>query len=593
MKDVLLIIPPFGALEFQSLGAHNLQACARVAGYSFDIEYANIDFASVIGDVYHDFCKMNYFLLGERVFAKAAWGKDVEDQFSGTIYNYREIYERDVSPIRFFPNDRELPVEEFKFVESCALEWVDKYVEDLNVSEYKYIGISSSFEQTNATVAILKRVKKNYSGIISFIGGFNCEGVMADGMASLDPDSEFIDYIFSGESEKTLVNFLNTKRTSEGIYGRIISGSPLESMDDIPNLDYSDYFKNVTDRTGMNIVMETSRGCWWGEKAQCRFCGTSDRVTFREKSTKRILNEIKEGAKWGVNGLHMADLIMPEKHLKELLPELLKLDKKWTLYYEQKVSLNLKEMELLKESGVIDIQPGIETLSTDLLKKMRKGTSLKQNLKFLRDATGVGFNLFWNIVWGIPGETIEEYRRINELIPVISHLVPPVGIFHMTLVRYSPYFNDPETFGIKDIEPIPSYSKVFPERADINKLAIIHRCRYPRETILDTREIDRLIDLVENWKGRWDSEITKPRLFLCRQGDGSIILLDTRGLDGCEIKRELSKEEVLVLLSDDLYNKSPLHKWVLDIKAGIVDNGFLVPLVTIDKNIRREYENRS
>lgn len=584
MKDLLLIVPPFATPEFQSLAAHNLQSVSRAAGFSCDIEYANISFFSSIGVIFNEFCRMNYFLLGERVFAKAAWGDDVPDQFSGNLYNYRDIYERDVSPIRFFPNNRELTLKELKAVESSALEWADEYVASLDLGQYKFVGLSSSFEQTNAAISLIKRVKYSHPDIITFIGGFNCEGIMADGMGSLDSNASFLDHIFSGESENSLIEFLNSYKNGI-VPSRIISAKPITNLDDIPNLDYGDYFKCVTDRTDMSIVMETSRGCWWGEKAQCRFCGTSERICYREKSTKRILEELKAGEKWGVDYLHMADLIMPQKNLTELLPSLLSQSKKWTLYYEQKVSLTISEMELLKESGVIDIQPGLETLSTDLLKKMSKGTTLKQNIRFLRDATGVGLNVFWNIVWGIPGEKIEDYKKMNDLVPLLTHLIPPVGVFHMTLVRYSPYFKNPGTFGISDIEAIPSYQVVFPKWADTDKLAIIHRCKYERETIVDSSEVDKLMDFIEIWRGRWDSEINKPRLMMCRQGDGSVIILDTRGLEGCEIKRELSTDQITLLLTDSPYSSSLLQDWAIEHKLAIIDRGSFIPIVTIEKHM--------
>lgn len=590
MKDLLLIVPPFLSAEIQSLAAHNLQAVSREAGYSCDIEYANISFFSHVGDIFNEFCNMNYFLLGERVFAKAAWGVDVDEQFYDGLYNYRDIYERDVSPIKFFSDERILELEELKTVEAAALDWVDSYVSSLDISSYKFIGVSSSYEQTNASIAILKRIKSKNPGVVTFIGGFNCEGIMGEGIASLDPDSTFIDHIFSGESEVSLVGFLDMYK-GDLFPDRIISGKPLINLDDIPDLDYSDYFKHFDDRSNKPLAMETSRGCWWGEKAQCRFCGTSDRVCYREKSTARTLKEIDSYKHWGVKSLHMADLIMPQKNLKELFPELVSRDEGWTLYYEQKSSLSLDEMKLLVDAGAIDAQPGIETLSTDILKKMSKGSSLRQNLRLLREGTTVGLNIYWNMVWGIPKEENREYKKINDLIPLITHLIPPVGIFHMTLVRYSPYLNNPQKYGISDIEPIPSYKKVFPPWAETEKIAIIHRGNYSRETINDTTEIDRLIDGLAKWKESWDNDFLRPRLIMCRIGNGSTIILDTRGVENSNIKSVLDRYKVELLLKDSPYIGSDLQLWALKSHFAIVDNETFIPLVIIDYELRSEYED--
>lgn len=596
--DVLLIVPPFGSVEIQALAAHTLQACARDIGFSFNISYLNFDFAKVLGSNYAEFCKMNYFLLGERMFAKAAWGDRVENQINDSIYKFTDIYKRDKNPVRFFPKDTELPIETLKEVQEKASNWIKSIENDFKNLKYKYVGITSSFEQNNAAIALFKMVKKHNPNIMTFIGGFNCEKQLAKGIESLDPNRELIDYIFSGESEESFKKFLSDGKAGSLPNNRIIDSLPLFDLDQIPNLDYSEYFEQMerllphiyNDKSLLNLAMETSRGCWWGEKCQCRFCGTSDRVKFREKSTKRILEEIEEAKKWGIKGLHMADLIMPEKHLTELLPTLIDRDEKWEFYYEQKVSLTLEEMNLIKKAGIIDIQPGIETLSTDLLGKMGKGTSLKQNLRFLRDGTYTGFGLHWNIVWGFPGEKIEEYKKINDIIPMIFHLVPPIGLFHMTLVKFSPYFENPESFGISNIKPIPSYSQVYPEGSDTENLSIIYSCEYEEETIEDLTEIEKLMDNIEKWNQRWLSEITRPRLQVCKQGDGKVILLDTRGLD-FPVKTELDEKQISLLIDKEIYTGEPHQKWAVEAKLAIVENGEILSLAIADDIIRKEYEN--
>lgn len=598
--DVLLIVPPFGSVEIQALAAHTLQACARDIGSTFEISYLNLHFAAELGDLYRDFCKMNYFLLGERVFARAAWEDKVNNQINKSIYNYKEIYNREENPVRFFPVDEEISLEQLQETENIAYNWIKSIEDSLKNLKYSYIGITSSFEQTNAAIALFKIIKKHNPHITTFIGGFNCEKNIALGIESLDPNREFIDYIFSGESEDVFVDFLKNGKDNKLPKERIIKGTPVMNMDKIPNLDYSDYFTQLErwlphiyeNKDVLNLAMETSRGCWWGEKCQCSFCGTSDRVKFREKSTKRILEELKAAEKWNIPGLHMADLIMPEKNLTELLPTLIESKKKWTFYYEQKVSLTLKEMRLIKDAGIIDIQPGIESLSTSILQKMGKGTSLKQNLRFLRDATYIRLNVFWNIVWGVPGEKISEYKKINELIPMINHLIPPIGLFHMTLVKFSPYFSNAKEYGITNIKPIPSYAQVFPKETDVNNIAIIHSCKYEEETIEDLTEIEKLVSNVETWNARWQSELTRPRLQICKQGNGKTVLLDTRGLD-LPVTTELNSDQIRLLIDKEVYTGNPNQIWALESKVAILENNEILSLAIADEEIRREYENRS
>ena len=66
---------------------------------------------------------------------------------------------------------------------------------------------------------------------------------------------------------------------------------------------------------------------------------------------------------------------------------------------------------LLKRAGISFIQPGIEALSSSLLKLMRKGVSAHQNLALLRYARCAGVHLVWNLLCGFPGDARQSTRR--------------------------------------------------------------------------------------------------------------------------------------------------------------------------------------
>ncbi len=597
MINVLLIVPPFGSCEIQSLAMHTLQACGKEAGYNVDILYANMEFAARIGDLYNDYCKMNYFLLGERPFAKTAWGDSVPEQFGKDLYDYFTLYKCNKSPVRFFPEDSDIPVKDLIKTANYAGEWISELYERFRDIPYNVVGVTSSFEQINAGVSILRAIKSSNPNVVTFTGGFNCEGDSAIGIVSLDPDREFLDYVFSGESEVSFVNFLHGLNSGVLPKERVIYSEPVMDLDGIPDLDYSDFFTQLerwlpekfANKGGLSLAMESSRGCWWGEKSQCCFCGTSDRVKYRQKSEDRLLREFESAKKWGIKYLHMADLIMPYSFFSGFLQKIATLKDGWKFYYEEKAGLTHQQLIMLKNAGVTDIQPGIESLSTTVLNKMQKGNTLKQNIQFLRDATNVGISVFWNMVWGVPGETIEDYERVVKLIPLIEHLIPPLGAFHMTLVKFSPCLNYPQKFGISNIKPIDSYRKVFPEWADSDKIAIIHSGDYKYET-LNSDVIERVIKLAQGWRDKWRSEFSKPRLHICKQGNGSVVLLDTRGLDGTDLKCELSDNLVRLLLKNCEFTGSSDQIWAINKKIAISEDGYFIPLPTFEDEIRGLYE---
>ncbi len=69
------------------------------------------------------------------------------------------------------------------------------------------------------------------------------------------------------------------------------------------------------------------------------------------------------------------DNILPHEYFKTLLPELKRRQLGVTLFYEIKANLKREQVELLRDAGVAALQPGIESLSTPVLRLMRKGTT--------------------------------------------------------------------------------------------------------------------------------------------------------------------------------------------------------------------------
>lgn len=214
------------------------------------------------------------------------------------------------------------------------------------------------------------------------------------------------------------------------------SDSPrLSALDGLPHPDYRDYFEaigrhdreRVLGRTPVKLPIEFSRGCWWGEKHHCTFCGLNALgMGYRAKSAERALDELA-GLLRDYPAVHVeaVDNILDMKYISSLVPELAARHWDVHIFFEVKANLTREQLAGLRSAGIMRIQPGIESLSSAVLDLMRKGSSKLLNIRLLKWAGYYGIGVAWNLLTGFPGETDDDYRRQAELMPLLHHLEPP------------------------------------------------------------------------------------------------------------------------------------------------------------------------
>jgi ribosomal peptide maturation radical SAM protein 1 len=207
------------------------------------------------------------------------------------------------------------------------------------------------------------------------------------------------------------------------------------------------------------LAVESSRGCWWGRKSHCTFCGLNGgTMAFRSKSAPRFAAELETlSRKHETTHFAVTDNILDMSYLRSLFPELVKQARRYHLFYETKSNLRKEQVELLAAAGVSVLQPGIESFSTDILKLMAKGTSRLQNIQLLKWCYELGVRVTWNLLYGFPGEDPHEYQEMADLLPSLFHLSPPSGCSKVRLDRFGPYWKSPETYGLHNLRPYWSY----------------------------------------------------------------------------------------------------------------------------------------
>ncbi|MCD2506106.1 hypothetical protein LRN57_14440, partial [Staphylococcus aureus] len=64
------------------------------------------------------------------------------------------------------------------------------------------------------------------------------------------------------------------------------------------------------------LLIETSRGCWWGAKHHCTFCGLNGSgMAFRAKSQARVQQEVSQlAARYRLKRFMAVDNILDNKY---------------------------------------------------------------------------------------------------------------------------------------------------------------------------------------------------------------------------------------------------------------------------------------
>jgi ribosomal peptide maturation radical SAM protein 1 len=593
--DLLLVLPPYASTDKPSLGLHLLQACCSQHGLKVIVLYVNLTWAECLGnETYTAVCRsFGSELVGERCFSFAAFGLD---GFRKGSVRSQSAYKRSVRELRL-PSDMDWP-----HLAERAAAWCDKVSEILVRNNPLAIGCSTMFEQSCASIALLKRVKQLRPQIVTIMGGPNCEGGMANGMATI---ANGVDHIFSGESEKTLTDFMLQLRSGKRNTARIIYGNPCQDLDSLPCPDFTDFFRQrsavlqISPKQSAKdcwLSYETSRGCWWGQKSQCTFCGINGTgIGYREKSADRVLGDLALlRRRHGVAKVCMLDNIMPHRYFTTLLPRLEEECHGLHVFYEQKSNLSLTKVVALKRAGINVIQPGIEALHDDLLALMKKGVTASQNIALLRYARCVDLAVNWSLLYGFPGDRASWYQDTLRILPLLRHLPPPTGVFPLSIDRFSPYFDDPERYAIRNIRPIDGYMELFPEGADVASTAYYFTAQYASESLIQRELITEIVAEVARWRRAWRSRRTPPALAVVPVQEGAYMLVDSRGGRAhpeCELINEF--QAALAVTGIAAAEEQQLLNWSLDRGLVFFHNGRIIPLAVAEIRVFELLQERT
>lgn len=546
-RPVILVVSPFYGLNCPALGASQLKGNLERAGIKTEVVYANLDFAEHITPLQYEWLSATgLFLAGEYIFSHTLYDKteaDLDAYLSELIEG--SDYAQGLASL--FPGES---LREFfqRLIDSAVKFVRDEAVPGILAKNPWMVGFSSVFESHCASLGMAKQLKEKCPDLITVIGGPNCEG--ESGIETLR-QFPFMDYVARGECDRTFVDFVRDLRDGKpaGHMGFLSRGDaeprpaspPLHGpeLDENAYPDFVDYFERLStfahrDQIDAGLALETSRGCWWGAKSHCTFCAFNrDGMVYRSKSPDRAVAEIRgQIERYGVPRTELTDNILDMDYFKNVVKRLEE-DPPGELFWETKANLSMEQIRMMKRAGIVWIQPGIESLSDNTLKLMRKGSTQLQNVQLLKLATESGLRIVWNWLYGFPGEDVNEIEELRGAVQAIHHILPPGAAPVIYLERFSPYFMTPEEWGIDPIRSAPAYRHIYPlpEEALFN-LAFFFECDHFKMRA-ESADYAELQGMVKKWNYAYQHSH-----FLAAPREEELVLIDSR-LCAKQFRRDL------------------------------------------------------
>ncbi len=567
---------PFGSVLQPSMAIGQIQAQLIEAGQNAFSMYLNVEFAARFGLLAYEMIAKRRGVdvqLGEWLFAAEAWDQPTALDEAAFL----EIAETETEALREFVGD---PIPRILDIRRTFVpQFLEMATDALcRIDDLKVVGFSCLFFQTLPSIALARRIRERRPEVKIVFGGPSMHEAMGREYMRALP---FIDAMSIGEADRdgpALFRALAEGRAPADLGdvlwravpgGAIREGAPSAPadaalLDRLPIPDYENYFRAM-DRAGfladpsvadrIFVPYETSRGCWWGQKKHCTFCGLNPLgMNYRAKSPERAVEIIESTVeRWGVPRLLAVDNILPQNYYDEVLPVLREgpYSGQLEIWYEIKTNVARDKIKLLAEAGVTLIVPGIENLSTNILRAIDKGVTALHNVYALKLFAEYGIMPGWGMLMRIPGERAEDYTDMAALIPKLMHLHPPFsGPRLVELHRFSPYHFRAEEF-VDSFTPQAWYRGLFPDGAvDLDKVAYYFDAEWRNVTTETARA--PLVAAIWHWIDAWRERPRVPKLEARDIEGGRIEILDTRRTRSAAWRLDAEEAAVYRLMDDPL-----------------------------------------
>ncbi len=327
---------------------------------------------------------------------------------------------------------------EIRLIDAIANNWdEDETLNDITQFNPELLIVDSNFSSLNNDINYANKIKNDTGALTVIVGppaSQFTEDILNKGIdfvARLEFELTLKELVESLESNK---DFDSIKGLSYKINGKIGHNkerepSNSEFLDELPfvsavykkHLNIKDYFLSHSFYPMVQIF--TGRGC----PNYCTFCSWPETLMgrkYRARSVKNVVNEFE--------------------YIKNELPEIKEIfieddsftiDKNWLISFceelksrdiniswscQSRADLDYNTMKLMKDAGCRLLDVGYESGNDEILKNIKKGTTVSQLKAFTVNAKKAGLKILADFVIGFPGETKETAEQTIKFIKEIK-----------------------------------------------------------------------------------------------------------------------------------------------------------------------------
>lgn len=404
----------------------------------------------------------------------------------------------------------------------------DRFIDRTDWGGFGLVGASASLCQLTATLYVLREIKRRVPGAVTVVGGSTLAGSGSMGLFEAFPE---IDVLVKGEGELPLARLVGHFRDGGGIEslgpapGIATRTHPDEDSDapfcqmtdlaDLPTPDYSAYFRSLQElpparRFFPTLPVEISRGCWWrrpredGDESGCAFCNLNLQWSgYRMKTEKQAAADVARLTKrHQLLSVSFMDNALPADRSEAIFAHLAALGMDLDLFGEIRAGASRDTLRNLAAAGLREVQIGIEALSTNLLKKLNKGTTAIQNLEIMKWCEELGIKSNSNLISQFPGSSDEDVAETLRAIAAARNF-RPLRYVRFWLGTGSPVWQDPRRYGIRAVFNHPNYRVLLGDRAARQVRLMIQSYRGDRG--VQRKRWRPVKKAAADWKSRYDA----------------------------------------------------------------------------------------